>query len=57
MGENKKSSASPIEITKLEKLYIHATGMGVASSVFIARNDTPADEAAIDKIPCLDQSE
>ena len=57
MGENKKSSASPMEITKLDKLYILATGMGVSSSVFIARNETDADKAAINRYPVLDQSE
>jgi hypothetical protein len=57
MGENKKSSAQPVEITKLDKVYVHACGMGIASSLFIVRNDTDEEKAALDKFLILDQSD
>lgn len=57
MGENKKSSANPVEVTKLDKLYIHSVGMGVACSLFIARNDKEEDKKALEKYEILDQSD
>ena len=57
MGEYKKSSAQPIEITKLEGVHILACGMGIAHSVFIARDETEADKKGIDKFHVLDQSD
>jgi len=57
MGEYKKSSAQPLEITKLEGVHVLACGMGVSHSVFIARNDTDADKKALEKYHSLDQSD
>lgn len=57
MGENKKSSANPVEITKLDSVFIHEVGMGVSHSVFIARNDTEEDKKALEKFRVLDQSD
>lgn len=57
MGENKKSSASPMEITKLDSLYIHEVGMGISHSVFVARNETEEDKNALEKFRILDQSD
>jgi len=57
MGEFKKSSANPVEITKLDPVYVHATGMGVSHSVFIARNDSDEDKKALEKYKVLDQTD
>lgn len=57
MGENKKSSAQPTEITKLDSVYVHSVGCGVSHSCFIVRNDTEADKKALEKFKVLDQSE
>jgi len=57
MGENKKSSAQPLEVTKLENVYVQACGMGVSHSVFIARNESEEDKKALEKYKILDQSE
>lgn len=57
MGENKKSSACAVEITKLENVFVHTCGMGVSHSVFLARNDSEDDKKALEKYKVLDQSE
>ena len=57
MGEHKKSSAQPVEISKLDNVYVHMTGMGVSHSVFIVRNDTDEDKKALEKYRVLDQSD
>lgn len=57
MGENKKSSAQPVEITKLDGVYVLACGMGVSHSVFIARNESDEDKKALEKFKILDQSD
>ena len=57
MGENKKSSAQPVEITKLGDAYIHALGSGISHTVMIARNDTDEDKKALEKFEILDQSD
>ena len=57
MGEHKKSSAQPVEITKLDGVHVLSVGMGISHSVFIARNETDADKKALDKFQILDQSE
>merc|ERR1711884_604063 len=57
MGENKKSSAQPTEISKLDSVYVHSVGCGVSHSCFIVRNDTDADKKALEKFKVLDQSE
>ena len=57
MGENKKSSANPVEISKLENVFVHAVGMGVSHSVFIVKNDTDEDKKALEKYKILDQSD
>jgi len=57
MGENKKSSAQPVEITKLDSVYVHAVGMGVSHSVFIARNEKDEEKKALEKFKLLDQSD
>ncbi len=56
LGENKKSSAQPVEIKTLDKVYIHMCGMGIAHSVFIARCDTDEEKKALEKYEILDQS-
>jgi len=57
MGEFKKSSAQPVEVTKLDHVHVLATGMGVSHSVFIARNDTDEDKKGLEKYKILDQSD
>jgi len=57
MGENKKSSAQPVEITKLDNVYVHMVGCGVSHSCFIVRNDSEEDKKALEKFKVLDQSE
>jgi len=57
MGEYKKSSAQPVEITKLDGVHVLAVGCGVAHSVFIGRNETDEDKKALDKFKVLDQSD
>merc|ERR1711884_915836 len=57
MGENKKSSAQPTEVSKLDSVYVHSVGCGVSHSCFIVRNDTDADKKALEKLKVLDQSE
>jgi len=57
MGEYKKSSAQPIEITKLDAVHVLACGMGVSHSVFIARNDSEEDKKGLEKYKILDQSD
>jgi alpha-tubulin suppressor-like RCC1 family protein len=56
MGENKKSSAQPVEIKTLDKVYILQCGMGISHSLFIARCDSDDDKKAIEKYDVLDQS-
>merc|ERR1712142_649361 len=56
MGENKKSSACPVEVKSLDKVYVLDVGMGVAHSIFLARNETEADKKAIESYDVLDQS-
>ena len=57
MGDMKKSSANPVEVTKLDSLDILACGMGISHSVFIAKNDTDEEKKAIEKFKILDQSD
>lgn len=57
MGDMKKSSANPVEVTKLDGVHILACGMGISHSVFIARNETEEDKKAIEKFKILDQSD
>ena len=57
MGENKKSSANPVEIKTLDKVHVLECGMGISHSIFIARNETEADKKAIESYDVLDQSE
>ena len=40
----KKSSANPVEIKTLDKVHVLECGMGIAHSIFIARNESEADE-------------
>jgi len=56
MGENKKSSAQPVVIKTLDKVYIHQCGMGVSHSLYIARCDTDDDKKALEEYDILDQS-
>ena len=57
MGEHKKTSASPLEITKLDGVHILQVGMGHSHTVFIARNETEDDKKALEKFKILDQSD
>jgi len=57
MGEYKKSSAQPVEVTKLEHVHVLAVGCGVSHSVFIARNESDEDKKGIEKYKILDQSD
>lgn len=57
MGEHKKSSAQPVEVTKLDGVYVLACGMGVSHSVFIARNESDEDKKALEKYKILDQAD
>ena len=57
MGDMKKSSANPVEVTKLDGVHILACGMGISHSVFIARNEAEEDKKAIEKFKILDQSD
>ena len=56
-GDMKKSSANPVEIKTLDKVHVLACGMGIAHSIFIARNESEADEKAISTYGILDQSD
>lgn len=53
----KKSSAQPVEIKTLDKVNVLECGMGIAHSVFIARNESEEDEKAISSYGILDQSD
>jgi len=53
----KKSSANPVEIKTLDKVHVLECGMGIAHSIFIARNESEADEKAISTYGILDQSD
>ena len=53
----KKSSANPVEIKTLDKVHVLECGMGIAHSIFIARNESEADQKAIDSYAILDQSD
>ena len=53
----KKSSANPVEIKTLDKVHVLECGMGIAHSIFIARNENEADEKAISTYGILDQSD
>jgi len=57
LGENKKSSAAPVEIKTLDKIYPLDVGMGIAHSIWLARNETEADKKAIESYDVLDQSD
>lgn len=57
LGENKKSSASPVEIKTMDKVYCLDVGMGLSHSIFLARNETEADKKAIESYDVLDQSD
>lgn len=54
-GELKKSSAQPVEIKTLDKVHVLECGMGVAHSIFIARNESEAEQRVIDTYEILDQ--
>jgi len=56
-GDMKKSSANPVEIKTLDKVHVLECGMGIAHSIFIARNESEADEKAISTYGILDQSD
>jgi len=56
-GDMKKSSAQPVEIKTLDKVNVLECGMGIAHSVFIARNESEEDEKAISSYGILDQSD
>jgi len=56
-GDMKKSSAQPVEIKTLDKVHVLECGMGIAHSIFIARNENEADEKAIATYGILDQSD
>ena len=53
----KKSSAQPVEVKTLDKVYVLECGMGIAHSIFIARNESEADQKAIEAFKILDQSD
>ena len=57
LGDMKKSSANPAEIKTLDKVNILECGMGIAHSIFIARNESEADQKAIETFKILDQSD
>ena len=56
-GDMKKSSAQPVEIKTLDKVHVLECGMGIAHSIFIARNENEEDEKAISTYGILDQSD
>jgi len=56
-GDMKKSSAPPVEIKTLGQVHVLECGMGIAHSIFIARNESEEDEKAISTYGILDQSE
>jgi len=57
LGDMKKSSSPPVEIKTLNKVNILECGMGMAHSIFIARNENEEDEKAISSYSILDQSD
>merc|ERR1711894_270231 len=57
LGDMKKSSAQPVEIKTLDKVHVLECGMGIAHSIFIARNENEEDEKAISTYGILDQSD
>ena len=55
-GDKKKSSASPMVIDTLADVYVLRVGAGIAHSLYIVRNSSDADKAALEKFKLLDQS-
>ena len=53
MGEKKKSSAAPTLITTLKDIRCIGVGMGYMHALYIVRDETPKDKAAIDKFPTM----
>ena len=57
MGENKKSSANPVEVKTVSDIFIEQVGMGLAHSLFLARPSDEKEQKKLDAIPVLDQSD
>lgn len=57
MGENKKSSANPVEVKTLTDIPIDQLTMGLAHSVFVAKPKTAAEKAKVESLQLLDQSD
>lgn len=55
-GAKKKSSANPMILDTLDKVYVLRIGAGPSHSLFLVRNQTEADKKAIEAFPVLDQS-
>jgi hypothetical protein len=57
LGENQKSSASPVEIKTLKGFHISDLACGLSHTLFVARCESEKEENAIkEKFKLLDQS-
>jgi len=56
-GDKKKSSAAPCLVDTLDGLYILKVGAGPSHTLYIARNESDKEKAALEKFKLLDQSE
>jgi len=57
MGENKKSSASPVEVKTVAGVFVKQVAMGLAHSLFLVCPQNEAEEKKIETYPVLDQSD
>ena len=55
-GDKKKSSANPMMVDTLADVYVLRVGAGISHSLYIVRNSSDADKAALEKFKVLDQS-
>lgn len=56
-GDKKKSSAAPCMVDTLDGMYVHRVGAGPAHTLYIVRNSSAEEKAALEKIPLLDQAQ
>ena len=56
MGENKKSSASPIEIKGMQDINVVQAQMGVAHTLFLVKPTSDAIKTKVEGFPEVDHS-
>ena len=56
MGENKKSSAAPIEIKGLQDINVVQSAMGVAHTVLLVKPTSDAIKTKAEAFPEVDQA-